>query len=135
MATIYTRGNYAVLPSDDADLENEYTAEEMTNIANLDALFVDQPGAGEYMIHQYKDDAGVDGSRHVIWVGKSSLAPGDSIVKLQIYNRLTTTWDDLITNNVSPADTPFTLTKHILDLTPYKDVWNVISCRVWQQVL
>ena len=35
-------------------------------------------------------------------------------------------------DNSTAEDTNFTLTAEILDLTNYKDVSNVSSCRVWQ---
>ena len=65
------------------------------------------------------------------WIGQSTLAPSISLVKLQVFNRGTVTWDDVDSDNVSGADVDFTLIG-IVSLANYKDGNNVISCRVYQ---
>jgi len=55
-----------------------------------------------------------------------------STVFLQIYNRDTTTWETIDSDNSTAADTDFILTADMADLTDYKDNNNVIVCRVYQ---
>jgi len=62
-----------------------------------------------------------------------SNAPSLYPVTLQIYNRVSTTWVDLQTNNLADAATDFTLTgTKTGDVSMYYDVNNYISCRVYQ---
>ena len=84
------------------------------------------------MIHQFKDYAGESSSCTLEWEGQTSLVPSLSTVYLQIYNRNTTTWDTVDSDNFSNANTDFILTADIANLTNYKDGGNVISCRVYQ---
>jgi hypothetical protein len=129
----YTRGNYAELPADDTDLENTYTETDYTNASSDNNVWVEQPASGEYSIHQFKDYISV-GNATFTWVGKSSLAPTTSAVYLQIYNQITTEWEQLDVNNSSSVDTNFTLTNSVADLANYKN-GGVISCRVYQEAL
>ena len=97
-----------------------------------DDVWVDQDGTEKYMIHQYKDYVGTETACTLTWIGKTTQDPSTQTVFLQIYNRDTTTWDTVDSNNISPTDENFTLTGVIADLTDYKDDNNVISCRVYQ---
>lgn len=126
----YTRGNYAVLPADDTDLENIYTETDYTNASSDNNVWVEQPASGEYSIHQFKDYVSV-GNATFTWKGKSSLAPTTSAVYLQIYNQNTNEWEQLDVDNTSSVDTNFTLTSSVADLTNYKN-GGVVSCRVYQ---
>lgn len=44
-----------------------------------------------------------------------------------------TIWEDVTENNVANANTDFTLTGVVANLTNYKDANNIISCRVYQE--
>ena len=101
---------------------------------NDDTTYVVQTGMVEYMVHQFKNFVGTRPSCNLYWNGKSDLAPSASIVKLQAYNQVTTTWTDVDTDNVTGAETDFDLNGSIPDLTNFVDN-GVVSCRVWQQAL
>jgi hypothetical protein len=128
----YTRGNYVALPGNDNDLEVTYTTQDETDVSTKNDVRVGQTGVLEYMVHQFKDFVGSNTSCQVEWEGQTSQAPSASIVYLQVYNRNTTTWDTLTSNNTANIDTDFNMTAEIADLTNYKDASNVISCRVYQ---
>jgi hypothetical protein len=129
--TGYTRGNYAELPADDTDLENAYSAQDVLDVADDDAVRVGQVGAGEYMVHQFKRFVTTTGCMPT-WNGQSSLAPSTSTVYLQIYNRVTPGWETIDSDNTTGANTDFDLTATVADLTNYKDERNIISCRIYQ---
>ena len=125
-------GDEAALPGDDTNLENAYTAQNVTDVATSDGTRVEQTGTGEYMIHQFKDFVGSQTSVTLTCIGQSSLASDTSTVYLEIYNQNTTDWDLVDSDSSTAADTNFTLTGAVADLTNYKDGRNVISCRVYQ---
>jgi len=132
--TNFSRGDYAALPSTEADLENIYTSGEISQVASDNADRVSQSAIAQYAIHQYKTDVGVNTSWTFHWNGQSSLAPSTSVVKLQIYDIEGTTWEDLDEDNAAAANTDFDLTATVTsDLDHYKDVNNVVTCRVYQQ--
>ena len=130
---MYTRGEYVALPGNDNNLTTNYSVPEVDKVSLVDGQTVGQTATENYMIHQFKSFVGDNPSCQVTWTGQSSLAPSASIVKLQIYNIDTTTWVDVATNNAIGADTDFTLSGPIADLSPYTDTSNVITCRVWQE--
>ena len=132
--TGYTRGDEATLPNDDTDLETTYDAQDITDVATDNGVRVGQTGTAEYMIHQYKNFVPT-GTCIIDWNGQSSLAPSSSTVFLQIYNRDTTAWETIDSNNAASAGTDFDLSASIGDLTNYKDSGNVISCRVYQEAV
>ena len=128
----YTRGDYAVLPIDDTNLEVNYSTQDYLDVNADDTTWVDQVATEENMIHQFKDYVGNKKSCILKWKGKTTLQPSLSTVYLQIYNKVTHQWDTVDSDNTSNANTDFILTIIILDLTDYKDASNVISCRVYQ---
>jgi hypothetical protein len=121
------------LPGDDADLETVYSAQDVTDVGTKDDVRVSQNAVAEFAIHQYKDYGGAAGVCDIEWEGQTNYAPTESTVFLQIYNRDTTTWETIDSDNTSAADTDFSLTAHMSSLTDYKDASNTISCRVYQQ--
>ena len=128
----YTRGDYTVLPTDDTNLENAYSAQDYLDVNAEDVAWVEQTGQGQNIIHQFKDWVGDNASCTLTWKGKCSKAPSDSMVYLQIYNRSgTPEWEMVDSDNASVADSDFTLTANIADLTDYK-ANNIIACRVYQ---
>ena len=129
----YSMGNYSSLPTDDANLENIYTAQNITDVATNDTNRVSQgANSGDYAIHQYKN---VVGKQTILnWDGQCSLAPASSPVYLQIYNRSgTPAWETLDSKSTGVADSDFTLTATINDTTNYRDGSGVICCRIYQR--
>jgi len=131
----YTKGNYALLPSDDTDLENFYTAQELLDVATDNSVYAEQAATDEIAIHQFKDYVGTETKCILRWNGKTTVSPTQYPVYLSIYNRVTLVWDIVASNNTANADTDFTLQADIANLTNYKDGGNVISCRVYQDVI
>ena len=131
----YTKGDYAELPADDTDLETDYVEQDYTDVASKNDIRVDQTGTQQYMIHQFKDYCEDNNSCTLEWEGQSTLAPTSSTIYLQIYNRTTEEWDTVDSDNTTGADTDFTLTANVADLTNYKDGNTLISCRVYQLAL
>lgn len=103
----------------------------MTDILSIDGVRVEQSATGQYAIHQYKDYIGNPNKATLEWDGRCSLAPSKSTFYLQIYN-VVTGWETLASNNTAGIDEDFTLITDIADLTNYKDVTKVITCRVYQ---
>ncbi len=119
------------MPSDDADLETEYSEQDYLDVNEADNIRVAQTATGEYAIHQFKDYITAD-SVELNWEGQSDLAPSQSTVYLQIYNRETSEWEMVVANTGEDANTDFVLNGIVLDLSDYKDGNSVISCRVYQ---
>lgn len=129
----YSRGDYAVLPTNNNDLETLYSAQDYLDVNEKDDVYVAQTGTGEYMIHEFKDFVGANSMCNVEWEGKTSLAPLLSEVVLEIYNHNTDVWDEIDSESVlALPDVDFSLSAGIADLTDYKDGSNVITCRVLQ---
>ena len=116
----------------DDDLENLYTAGEVSDVADDDTVRVPQTATDMYMIHEYKDWVGTNTFCTLKWNGQSTTAPSAQKVVLQIWNRTGSQWDDCIEENEADANIDFDMTKNIPDLTNYKDGNNIICCRVYQ---
>jgi len=114
------------------DLETAYSDQDYIDVATKDDVRVLQAAIGEYAIHQFKDYVLAD-SCVLEWEGQSNCAPAFSKVYLQIFNRYTPGWETIDTDDTSPVDTDFILTKVLPDLTEYKDTNSVIVCRVYQE--
>ena len=128
----YTRGNYAVLPTDDEDLEVVYSDQDVIDVGSDNNVRVSQSGSKEFIIHEFKEY--VDKFSCSIECNlQTDLAPTISIVKIQIYNRVTTVWDDVTTNSIAGAGSDFSMTGSIPNLTSYRDGDNVVSFRVYQE--
>jgi len=130
--TEYTRGNYATLPTTDAPLETNYSSQDVTDVGLVNSVWVNQNATGEYKIHEFKDFAAGTNECLITCVCKTDLLPSTSTVYLQIYNRISSTWEPLASNNTASVDTNFTLTASVADLTNYKDGNTVVACRVYQ---
>jgi len=83
------------------------------------------------MLHQFKDYTSGTGVTFT-WKGQAEIAPSASTVYLQIYDRNLTTWETIDSDSATAANTDFTLTGDKSDLTDYKDINNVVACRVYQ---
>lgn len=122
MHTEYTRGNYLVLPVNDDDLETNYSEQEVIDVSTKNDVRVGQTGTSEYMVHQYKNFVGSNMWCNLEWEGQSTFAPLSSTVYLQIYNRNTSVWDTVDSDNSVNADIDFALLVNIADLTNYKNI-------------
>jgi len=129
----YTRGNYNTLPANDADLETSYSVGDISDVSSKNDIRVAQLASNEYAIHQFKDHTSVANSAGLEWEGQSDLSCAVSTVYLQIYNRNSSTWETVDSNNSTAANTDFSLIANIVDLTNYKDINTVICCRVYQE--
>lgn len=128
----YTRGNYVVLPTDDADLETNFSSQDYIDVSTDDSVRVEQLGSSEYMVFQFRNFVSDSVSCQVHWNGQSDLPPNVSTVYLQIYNQNTNEWETVDSDSSSSVNTDFDLYADILDLTNYRDALNVITCRVYQ---
>jgi hypothetical protein len=131
---LYTKGNYGTLPVNNADLENTYTSEEVTNVSTSNDVRVSQSAIEEFAIHQFKDYVGDVSSLVMIWEGQTNLSPTDSAVYLQIYNITTDTWETVDSDNTSSVGIDFMLTGNISNTSNYIES-GVVTCRVYQEGL
>lgn len=134
--TLYSRGAID-FENNDNDLDTLYTEQDIEDISEADDVRVGISGTDGYLIHQFKvfitDD---ENSCDVQWEGQSSLAPSTPLrpVFMVIFNRSTEQWQFLNVNSTASADTDFTLSAHISDLSDYKDESGVIAIRVAQDI-
>ena len=126
----------AALPADDADLENAFTPDDYDDVALDDGTRVAQTATDEYSAFLFKDKHTEDAAINVTWNGQSDLAPSVSTVYLQIYNRITPTWETLDSDDTTAADTDFDLEGQVVaNLDQYFDGDFWISCRVYQEAI
>ena len=131
--TDYTRGSYVTLPNDDTDLDIAYTGQDLSDVEFNDNIRVGQESP-YFSIHQFKNYISPN-TVSLLCDGQSNVSCSVSIVYLQIYNRDSLIWETIDYDDQTDADTNFSLTATILDLTNYKDDRGVISCRVYQELL
>ena len=131
----YTKGDYLPLPTNNDDLENAYTVQEVIDVSTDNGVRVCQNGTLKNMVHEFKNYVGTEASCRLNWNGQSSLAPSSSTVYLQIWNINTLTWDTVANNNTADEDTDFSFYTVINDLTNYKTASQMISCRIYQLAL
>lgn len=134
--THYTRGSESSLPAGDTDLETYFTAPDYVEVSSPDDnIRVSQNIDDTYGIFLFKVKSNNDDNPiNVFWEGQSSIAPTSSPVYLQIYNRNSTSWETLDSNNTYPANTDFNLFGLKEDnLNYYYDSSNEVACRVYQQ--
>jgi len=132
---VYTRGDIAALPVDDADLETAFTDQDYTDVATDDeALVVQTATTDKYAAFLFKDKNTEQNTITIQWKGQSNLAPSDSTIYLQIYNRTTPAWETIDSDNVTGANTDLELEDQIAaDLDDYFDEDFQVSCRVYQE--
>lgn len=135
--TTYSRESASSLGSDDTSLATVFSEADYTTVGTDDDNYVNLEGIQEYFQFLFKEKHtnNTDNFR-ITWKGKSTLAPSISTVYLQIYNRTTSTWTTLASNNTASANTKFTLESTISsNLSDYYDSNYVISARVYQDVI
>lgn len=130
----YTRASTAALGGSDANLGNIFDSTGYANVVAQDLVYEDQSSTDDYAVVLFKNKGNSPTDViNVSWVGKVSVAPTTSTVVLQIYNRNSTTWETLDSDNTSSANVPFTLTgTKSTGLSDYYDGSNWVSCRVYQ---
>jgi len=133
---VYSRGNYAVLPSDDSDLENIFIPAEYDQVAVDDGDRVVQEATGEYSVFLFRDRHSSQEDIKRTWNGQSDRSAGDSIIYLQIFNRNTELWETIDSDNISPAGTDFNLEMNITTgLDDYYDGDFWVACRIYQEAI
>ena len=129
----YTRGSYAALPTDDADLSVDYTEQDYTDVSTHNEVRVDRiADTTEYAIHQFRNYAGDYSTCTIVTELRSSRAPSSSTVYLQIYDYNSAAWETIDFDNTHAANTDFELTAHMTALENYKSN-GVITCRIYQE--
>jgi hypothetical protein len=136
--SLYTREAPVALPGGKNDLATIYTTKEEQDVYKNDAIYVALSAAAtKYLIHQFKklNDNTKDHIRVRVDL-KSSLAPTDSAVYLQVWNGKTNAWETQDSNNTEAADTDFSLYADITEATFRDGSWydfnNEFAARVWQ---
>jgi intein/homing endonuclease len=128
----YTKGDYVELPAGADDLTSSYTEQNYIDVSSINDVFVGQDTSYNYTIHQFKEYCGNSDICTLTCVCKTNFLPSLSPVYLQIYNRDTSSWETVATNNTANVNTSFTLSANIFGLSDYKDENTVIACRVYQ---
>ena len=115
-------------------MENAFTPDDYDDVALDNGVRVAQTATDEYSAFLFKDKHTEDAAINVTWNGQSDLAPSDSTIYLQIYNRITPTWETLDSDNTTAADTDFDLEGQVVaNLDQYFDNDFWIACRVYQE--
>ena len=125
------------MPTDDTNLETDFTCTDYTKVETDDDIYVQQCATDEYSIFLFKQQGAAATSVIIVnWKGKSSKDTSDSTVFLQIYNRDTTAWETLASDNATAINTEFTLSgTQSINLADYYDVSNWVACRICQEAI
>lgn len=124
------------LPGNDTDLTTAFTYQQYLDVAIADDTRVEQCAVSGYTIQQFKkkNSNNID-FINVSWEGQSSTAPLSSTVYLQVYNRNSTTWETVDSDNISSADNDFALSGSVIaNVGNYYDGSNWVSFRIYQGV-
>lgn len=131
---VYTRGDVAAMPADDADLETAFSDSDYDDVETNNAVRVAQTATDEFSAFLFKNKATSQKNISVTWNGQTDRAPSVSTVYLQIYNRNTPAWETLDSDDTTGIDTDFDLEGSVsADLGYYFDGNNEIACRVYQE--
>lgn len=136
----YTRGDEATLPANDNDLQTAFTAQDITDVATDNNVYVLQTALStgeEFALFLFKDTHPDSlGTIILQCIAKSDIAPTQSTVFLQIFNRNSVTWETLDSDNVTAANVEFTLNgEQSANLADYYDASNIIAARVYQEAM
>lgn len=137
ISPLYSKESSSSLKTNDTNLANIFTQQEYTDVTTDNDTYVDLVGTHEYFQFLFKEpnNNSTDDFR-ITWKGKSTVAPSSHTVYLQIYNRTTSTWTNLTSNNSASANTKFTLTYDVTTgMSDYYDANHVISARIYQDVV
>ena len=125
------------MPTDDTNLETAFICTDYAKVKTDDDIYVQQCATDEYSISLFKQQGAAATSVIIVnWKGKSSKDTSDSTVFLQIYNRDTTAWETLDSDNATAINTEFTLSgTQSINLVDYYDVGNWVACRIYQEAI
>lgn len=126
-------GDYPTLPTTDDNLETNFTAQQILDVEAVDETEVCQVSSDIFSVFEFKDYVNINNPTFR-WRGKSSLSTITSTVYLQIYNRDSGLWEDLDSDSGTLANTYFDLEATIPDITDYRDVNKIVTCRIYQEV-
>lgn len=132
----YSSGSEASLPVNDDNLEYIFDWDDYNAVAEIDQVYTTQCATDEYALFEFKvqNDNSTDGIT-IDWTGQSDVAPSDSTVYLQVYNRDSTVWETIDSDGTTAADTDFDLQGTVTtSLSDYYDAGHWIACRVYQEV-
>jgi len=135
MAESYSKGDYSSLPTNDSNLETLFVdPDDYDSVASDDDDYVALgvfDVVGVYLFK--KSNTNNTDSINVTCKPKSSLAPLESTVLLQVYNRTLSQWLTVDSNGAAAADTEFTLTASLTEsLTDFYDGSYWVAFRVVQ---
>ena len=121
------------LPANDADLTTAFSPPDYTAVLFLDGVRVNLTSINTHAVFEFKDQYTMNIPFTVTWIGQSNKATTEAPIFLQIYNRITTTWETLQSDTTTPANTNVTLTgSKLSQIANYFDGSHTISCRVYQ---
>lgn len=139
ISDLYSRESASDLESNDTALATTFSEQDYTDVESDDNVYVDLQGTARYMkflFREFNENESGTQKFTITWKGKSSVAPSTSPVYLQVYNRTLEQWETLASNNVSSANTKFTLTgTQSTNLGDYYDSNYVISIRTYQEII
>jgi hypothetical protein len=124
------------LPANDTNLATGFTAQDYADVLTNNEVRVDQSTNGQFAVFLFKDKYSGTDTIAATWEGQSTLAPSSSTVYLQVYNKNSTTWETIASNNTESANTDFFLKGTVTsNLSDYFDANFWISCRVYQEAV
>lgn len=135
----YSRGNYLNLPADDSTLETPFICTDYPKVATDDNIYVQQCARDTldpYGVFVWKDKH-INSTDVIVSTCKLkvSRASSTNTVYLQIYNRNSGLWETLDSDNVTAADTEFTLNgTQTTNLSYYYDGSFFATHRIYQKV-
>lgn len=131
----YTRESIAPLPSGEVNLSTLFSAQDYLDVATVNSVYVDQISSDKYAVFLWKDNVSFFPFT-VTFTGKSDRATTLSTVYLQIYNRNSSEWDTLDSDNVTASGVDFTLSAEVTtSLSNYINASGWMSCRTYQQAI
>jgi hypothetical protein len=133
--SVYSRESLVALPANDTNLVTVFSEQDYEDVVTDDDTYVDLKGTSRYFKYLFKEyNEGEKVEQFVItWKGKSTKAPSNSTVYLQVFNRDSSEWETLSSNDSTNANTKFTLSgSKTSDLENYYDGDYIISVRIYQ---
>jgi len=129
----FTKQSNPTLPTTATPLSTAYTKAEVVNVSSDNSVYTDVTG-NQYLLHMYeRTNTNSTDQISATWNGKTTLAPSASTVYLQIWNKTSSSWETLASDNTTAANTDFTLTGSITSsLSDYYQTGNKVVFRVYQ---
>lgn len=129
----FTKESNASLPTTATPLSTAFTKAEVVNVSSDNATYTDLTGP-QYLLYMYERwHTNSTDTITATWNGKSTKAPSSGTVYLQIWNKTSSAWETLDSNNSAAANTDFTLTGgKTTSLSDYYQTGNKVVFRVYQ---